>query len=367
MTTTPIEAPRIPKTKNRGFETAAQVEVRRFDPATDSARDDFVRSSSSASVFHLAGWRRAVERTFGHDPRDLVAWQEGRVVGVLPLFACRSPFGKRHLISTPYGVYGGAIGETEEIERALSDAAVAMAKADGVGRLELRCLRAPSLDLVPSDLYATFIQPLPETTEEVWTRMPKRARAEVRKAIERHGLVLCEGEWYLDDLFEMFHDSKKGLGSPGLPKRWFENLKRELGDACVVHLARTPDMPIAATMSFVIRDTIYFYYVGTIPDANRNFNATNYLVTRLQEWGVARHLKFFDLGRSRVGSGPYEFKKHQGFEPTPLHYRYALVKSASLPSFNPSNPKTERLRTTWTKLPSWMTKSLSSALMRYLP
>ena len=343
------------------------MEVRRFDPATDEARDAFVRGSAAASIFHLAGWRRAVEQTFGHEARDLVAWRDGRVVGVLPLFLCRTPFGKKHLISTPYGVYGGPVGESPDVERALGDAAVAMAKSDGVGRLELRCFREPALELVPSELYATFIQPLPATTEEVWTRMPKRARAEVRKAIERHGLVMCQGDWYLDDLFKMFHDSKKGLGSPGLPKRWFENLKRELGEAAVIHMARTPDMPIAATMSFVFRDTIYFYYVGTIQDANRNFNATNYLVTRLQEWGVTRGLKNFDLGRSRVDSGPYEFKKHQGFEPTPLNYRYALIRSAALPTFNPSNPKTERLRTTWTKLPTWMTKRLSSTLMRYLP
>ncbi len=318
-------------------------------------------------MFHLAGWRRAVERVFGHEPRDLVAWRDGQIVGVLPLFSCSSPFGKRHLISTPYGVYGGPVGVDHVVEKALADAAIAMANEDGVGRLELRCHRDPGLDLAPSSLYATFIQPLPPTPDEVWTRMPKRARAEVRKAIERHGLVLSQGDWYLDDLFEMFHDSKKGLGSPGLPKKWFKVLKAELGDAAVIHLARTPEQPIAATMSFLFRDTIYFYYVGTIPDANRNFNATNYLVTRLQEWAVERGYRNFDLGRSRVDSGPYEFKKHQGFEPTPLHYRYALVKSPTLPTFNPSNPKTERLRHTWAKLPTWVTKPLSSALMRYLP
>jgi FemAB-related protein (PEP-CTERM system-associated) len=253
------------------------------------------------------------------------------------------------------------------VERALVDAAIAMAKRERAGRLELRCQEDPGLDLVPSDLYATFVQSLPGTPAEVMTRMPKRARAEVRKAIEAHGLSMSQGDWYLDDLFEMFHLSKQSLGSPGLPKAWFEALQRELGDTVVVHLARTPERPIAATMSFVFGDTISFYYIGTIAEGNRKYNATNYLVTRLQEWGVERGLKRFDLGRSRVGSGPYEFKKHQGFEPTPLHYRYALVKSKQLPSFNPSNPKTEKLRELWAKLPVWATKRLSAPMMRYLP
>jgi FemAB-related protein (PEP-CTERM system-associated) len=343
------------------------TDIRSFEPRDDAKRDRFVRSSPHGSVFHLAGWRRAVERTFDHEPRDLVAWDSGRIVGVLPLFLCRSPFGKKHLISTPYGVYGGPAGESPEVERALADAAVAMARKERCGRLELRCREDPALDLVPSDLYATFVQALPATSAEVMTRMPKRARAEVRKAIEAHGLVMTQGAWYVDDLFEMFHLSKQSLGSPGLPKAWFESLQHELGDVCVVHVARTAEKPVAATMSFVFEGTISFYYIGTIPDANRTHNATNYLVTRLQEWGVEHGLKHFDLGRSRVGSGPYEFKKHQGFEPTPLHYRYALIKSKKLPSFNPSNPKTEKLRELWSRLPAWATKRLSTPMMRYLP
>ena len=32
-----------------------------------------------------------------------------------------------------------------------------------------------------------------------------------------------------------------------------------------LHLARTAEQPVAATMSFVFGDTISFYYIGTIP------------------------------------------------------------------------------------------------------
>jgi hypothetical protein len=89
--------------------------------------------------------------------------------------------------------------------------------------------------------------------------------------------------------------------------------------------------------------------------------------TALQELGVERGLARFDLGRSRVDSGPYSFKKHQGFEPTPLAYRLLLVRSGSRPTFNPSNPRTQGLRNTWSKLPNWLTVRLSGPLSRYLP
>lgn len=342
-------------------------EVRSFRAGEDEARDRFVAAHARGTFFHLAGWRRAVARVFGHEARDLCAWQGDRLAGLLPLMKCRGPLGRSHLVSTPYGVYGGPIGDTHEVEVALCAAAIAMAEEERVGRLELRCLEDPGLDLAPSSLYATFIQPLPDDPSDVMKRMPKRARAEVRKSIERHHLEIGQGVWYLSDMAELFHLSKQHLGSPGLPSAWFEALCDELGDKIVVHLARRGRERVAATLSFVFKDTFSFYYIGTTAEANREYNATNWLCTKLQEWSVERGLTHFDLGRSRIDSGAFSFKVHQGFEPTPLNYRYKLVRSRGLPTFTPSNPRTKLLRDTWTRMPPWLARKLSDRLARYLP
>ena len=87
----------------------------------------------------------------------------------------------------------------------------------------------------------------------------------------------------------------------------------------------------------------------------------------LQEWAVARGFKRFDFCRSRVDSGAYEFKRHQGFEPTQLHYRFHLVRHRHTPTFTPSNPRTAVLRSLWSRLPLWAARSLSERLARYLP
>ncbi len=351
--------------------------VRALTRDDDAARDAVVRASTAGSIFHLAGWERAVERVFHHEPRTLGAFDGGELVGVLPLMLCRTPTFARHLVSMPYGVYGGPASRAEansaqRVDVALVEAAALMAESERVGRLELRCETDPGVTgLVGSDLYAAFVQDLPDDEGEIWTRMPKRARAEVRKTIERNGLSISEGPWYADDLYELFHRSKKHLGSPALPLAWYRALIEELGAGVLVHVARASSLgssqPLAATMSFVHGDKLDFYYIGVTDDGNRAFNVTNFLVTRLQELCVRRGLKRFDLGRSRVGSGPYQFKKNQGFEPRTLAYRYKLVRSRELPSFNPSNPKTEKLRETWGKLPDWTTRVLSNRLMRYLP
>jgi FemAB-related protein (PEP-CTERM system-associated) len=337
-------------------------------PADDAERDRFVLEHPKASVFHLGGWRRAVERAHGHAPRDLDVRREGRIAGVLPLMRCAGLLSAPDLVSVPYGVYGGPLGDSPKTVRELVAGAVELGEREGAGRVELRCVEDPGVDgLAPSALYATFVRDLPPDVPEVMRRMPKRARAEVRKAIEKHGLVLEEGRKFLGDLARLFGESKQRLGSPGLPRAWFEALQDELGERVVCHAAVRAGETVAATMSFVFRDTLVFYYIGTTAQANREFNATNFLTTRLQEWGVEKGLRRFDLSRSRVGSGSFSFKEHQGFVPAPLAYRYALLKSRGLPALTPSNPRTRVLQTTWAKLPGWLARGLSDRLARYLP
>src|SRR6185295_15959940 len=124
------------------------------EAGSDAARDRFVERHAQGSVFHLSGWRRAVRRVFGHEEHDLLAWRGEQLVGVLPLMRCATPLFTSHLVSVPYGVYGGPLADERETELALIDAARALARRLQVGRLELRCLRDPGVELVPSSLYA---------------------------------------------------------------------------------------------------------------------------------------------------------------------------------------------------------------------
>lgn len=368
MTSLVVEAPSAPVPVENASTSLPPVQVRPSTAADDAARDRFVAAHAKGTVFHLAGWRRAVERVFHHENRDLLAFRGHELVGVLPLMRCRTPFFESHLVSVPYGVYGGPVGVDRAVEHALIGEARALARRLGVGRLELRCFEDPGVaDLAPSNLYCAFLQNVPNDPKQVMAEMPKRARAEARKAIEKHGLELSEGDWYLGDLVELFGAAKQQLGSPGLPRAWFEALMEELPGKVVLHLARKGDQRLAATMSFVSNGVFSFYYIGNTPEANREYSATNFLTVRLQEWCAVRGIPLFDLGRSRVDTGPYQFKKNQGFEPTPLAYRYDLVRAKELPSFNPSNPKTAKLRETWAKLPPSVARLLSPRLMRYLP
>ncbi len=346
---------------------APQARLRPLERFDDEARDAFVREHPRGTFFHLSGWRDCVARVFGHPAHEWCLERDGRWVGFLPCARTRSLRGRSSLVSIPYAVYGGPLAENSPDALRLVAAAQDLARAEGYGRVELRLFEDLPLDAPRSELYATFIAALPSTSTEILARMPKKARAEARKARERHGLVLREGPWYLDDLVRLFAANKLSLGSPSLPARWFKALLDAFPDTVKIHVVQRGSTPLAAVMSFCFQRQLLAYYAGTAPGADREFSASNYMYMALQEWAVERGFERFDFGRSRKDSGAFQFKQHQGFEAQDLPYRFLLVRDREPPSFHPSNPKTRRLREAWTRLPAPMASWMGARLSRYLP
>ena len=343
--------------------------VRYSSKEEDALRDVYVRAHERSTVFHLSSWAAAVESAFLAERRDLIATEDGRIVGVLPLSKCRRALGGSNWISAPWGVYGGPIADRPEIAQALVAVAMERAREADARRLDLRCLEDPKLPgLAKSDLYVTFRKTLPSTVEEVKSTFPRTERKYLRHAVERHGLSFEEGHGYLSDLHRLFLTSKRSLGSPGLPAAWWDALESQQGLDYVLHAAHRGSEVLAVTLTFLHKKDAAMYYVGTTPDANLKYHATTFLIAKCMEWSVENGYELFDLGRSRRDSGACKFKINQGFEPTPLNYRHALLSDdAKVPSFTPSNPKTALLRKTWSRLPLWACGSLSSRLATFLP
>lgn len=348
--------------------SGSALNVRSVEPGDLPAWDSLVLQCEGGTVFHRRGWLESACRRFGHLERSLVAVDgQGDLVGLLPLAECRGLVGVRSWISAPYAVYGGAVGRSEGVVEALHLAAGERAREARVGRLELRCRRDPGLDWEASTLHEGFHRDLPASPEDVLGGMPKKARADVRKARRDHGLWLEEGRWYLPDLVRLFQRNKQDLGTPALPLGWFEDLLHSCGDETFVHVVRHGEDVLAAVMSFGYRGELHAYYSGTTAEADRSYKASSFLYCALQEWAVERGYRSFDFGRSRVDSGAHSFKRRQGFEPRTLGYRFLLVRDRGLPSLNPSNPRTERIQRTWSQLPRDLATPLGGYLSRFLP
>ena len=118
-------------------------------------------------------------------------------------------------------------------------------------------------------------------------------------------------------------------------------------------------------MSFYFRDEVLPYYGGGSVAA-RGCQGQRLHVLERHETRRGARLRLFDYGRSKVGTGPYSFKKNWGFEPQALHYEYYLVKAKEMPNVSPTNPKYSLMINVWRRMPLGLSRLLGPPIARNL-
>lgn len=309
------------------------LKIRPIAEGDVAAWEAFVRSHPTATVFHLPAWSRAVEDAYGHRPLHLAALNDSKVVGVLPLFMVKSLLAGRLLVSVPYATYGGILADSEELASALLLRAKDLCAQFGAQYLELRHREANGLGLPEIDRYDTFRKMLPDRAEDILPALPRKTRAAARNGLKLLGddSAVFGHEW-LDTIYDLYTVTLRRLGSPNYSRRLFRSLLKQYSDDCVCTVVRDGGEPVAGVISFILGGEIVPYFSGCL-DAGMIKNANNVMYLRLMEYAVNRGLKWFDFNRTRRdNSGPYDFKRHHGFEPAPLHYQFYLHRATELPN-----------------------------------
>ncbi|HKO10076.1 MAG TPA: peptidoglycan bridge formation protein FemAB, partial [Alphaproteobacteria bacterium] len=162
----------------------ASLGVERLAAGDERSWDEYVRAAPRGTFFHLAGWKRVIERAFGHATYYLAARQAGRIVGVLPLTHVRSRLFGNALIANAFCVYGGPLAESEAALLALDAEALRI-----MGQLNARYLEYRTIAPLHQDwprkggLYVTFRRPLAAAVEANLKAIPRKQRAMVRKGM----------------------------------------------------------------------------------------------------------------------------------------------------------------------------------------
>jgi FemAB-related protein (PEP-CTERM system-associated) len=328
--------------------SATDVTVRALDARDHAHWDAYVNTHPDATFFHRAGWKHVIEAAFGHRTHFLLAERGGEIVGVLPLAEIRSRLFGHSLGALPFCAYGGILADHDAAWRALDEAAQSLAVRLKVGALEYRNQTAQHAHWPTKDLYVTFKKVIEPDIEANMNAIPRKQRAMVRKGIKA-GLV---GEIDADTrrFFQAYSASVHRLGTPVFSRKFFRLLKETFGDDCELLTITQDGNVIASVMSFYFRDEVLPYYGGGV-DAARAVAGNDFMYWELMRRACERGLKVFDFGRSKRGTGSFDFKKNWGFEPTPLYYEYFLVTDTDVPEINPLNPKYRLFIQAWKKMP----------------
>ena len=325
--------------------------------------NQYVHSASDATFFHLAEWRSIFEQVLGHRAYYLLAKLDGKIVGVFPLVHVKSRLFGSALISVPFSVYGSVLAEDVQTRTALLKHAIALGERLHVDYVEVRELHDSGLDWETKDLYVTFRKTLLPTEEENFKAIPRKQRAMVRKAID-FGLT-SEWDSNVDRFYTMYSESVRNLGTPVLAKKYYQALFDIFADKCSVLTVLNDGEPVSSVLNFYFKDQVLPFYGGGTAAA-RACKANDFMYWELMRLSVNQGIKIFDFGRSKNGAGSYRFKKHWGFEPEPLHYRFHLINAKQMPNLSPVNPKYQLAVKMWQKLPLPVSRTLGPIIARNL-
>ena len=265
-------------------------------------------------------WKRAVEAAFGHRPHYLMA-----VRGRRRSRACsrssrsEASSGGRALVSVPYAVYGGICAERAGRAGTRSSTPPPSWRAgvgagyvelrhragqemDAADEVALRDVRAPHLRLRGGEPRGHPAEAAPDDAAG------RRSTASAPRSATQH----------LDAFYEIYAHERAQPRLAGLPAAALPRARRRVrqGVRAAHGLAQRPDgrrradAPLRGPGAALLRRRAAARRSPT--RSTTSCTGSSCATSRGAGYRV------FDFGRSREGTGPYNFKRHWGFEPQPL-------------------------------------------------
>ena len=313
-------------------------------------------------------WSRAVARGCGQTNHYLLAEIDGAIVGVLPLTVVHSPLFGRALVSSAFAVGGGALADDEALAQALIDEAVAMAERLTCPTVELRggMMSVGAGWHHDETTYLGFVRDLAAADEAELLAIPRKQRAEVRRALG-FDLTVETGTSEADRAahYGVYSESVRNLGTPVFPRTLFDAVLDEFGGEADILTVRHGGVPIASVLSLYWRGVVMPYWGGGTAAA-RGWRANDLMYYALMNHARGRGATRFDFGRSKAGTGPAAFKRNWGFEGEPLAYAKYAADGEAPRDINPLNPKYRLQVALWQKLPLSIANRIGPMIARGL-
>jgi serine/alanine adding enzyme len=332
--------------------------------------DDFVRAQTGWTHNHLYGWRNVMQRAMGHDTPYLAATDDatGAIHGVLPLVRVKSILFGHFLVSVPFLNYGGPLGSDAAVA-ALTAHAAEMATSDGAGVLELRSRF--DIGAIPnftvSHRKITVLMDSSGGSEALWKRLSSKVRSQIRRP-QKDGVTVRMGVDQVEPFYRVFSHHMRDLGTPVMPRRFFDAVAREFGDDALFAVAYHENEPIACGAGFTWGSTSDREFEITWASALRAYNRMS--PNMLVYWELMKHVAdsgvgTFNFGRCTPGGNTHKFKTQWGTTDQPLWWYERRAAGAATPS--EGHGAAARGPEIWKRLPLSVANALGPHIIHFIP
>jgi FemAB-related protein (PEP-CTERM system-associated) len=330
--------------------------------------DAYVRNSPHGLPMNLSGWRHVLTKTYGFETHFLMAEEEGRVVGVLPMFIVHSFLVGDRAMTTQ----GGLCADNDEVALALIEQGRGIAQEARVKQLVLQDTRQvwPGKFHTSSN-HVHWVIDVSEDPETLWAGLHREIRRQVRVArrndvtveIDRTGDLVCD---FYDVLSQFTHQ----VGTPIFGQDFLEHVIETFPGEFSIAMAYKGKTPIAGYFQLVMANAVHGLWGATLREY-QELRATHLAYWELIRDSAEGGYRFYDIGRSPADTRVSAFKSQWGGVSSPIYQQVAEVGSqhngASVVGRIQSDGKFQLFMKAWPQLPLPVTRFLGPKLRRHVP
>ena len=314
--------------------------------ADDELWNGFIsKSNEFITIGHNPSICRVLNRSFGYDANYQVILEEEKIIGVFP-----SMKDKEKLISIPHFSYGDILLENKK-------ELLSTIKSELYGDSYFIRSFQKYGDFFESNKVISFIN-LHNSEDEQWKHWKSKLRSQIKKGL-KNNFVIKNGSSIslLEDFYSVYTVNMKDLGSPVLPKIFFENLLKfyEYGGLNIVCVYKDSKV-VGAGFVIEYQGFSEVCWASTIRYYNK-FNVNMVLYWEMIKTQISEKSTIFSFGRSTINFGTYKFKQQWGVQNIPIF----LNKSHSGSNIF---RKLDFLKKVWTLLPLKISIILSGLISK---
>lgn len=329
--------------------------------------DVYVQSHPSHSPYHLSGWGRAVSKSYKHRPVYIAAFEQGVIVGVLPLVVFSVPFKGSQLCSLPFCDLGGALADSSAIKMQLEQYANDLCHRQKNTSVEIReRVKHTSKEVDWQGKKVSMLLKLPSTAEELMASFRSKLRSQIRKA-EKNGLTFELGtdKSFIDKFYLVFSENMHRLGSPVHSRTWFVSLVEQYQYNCLISIVKKDDLVVGAGLILFTENVACIPWASTKVEYNR-LSPNMLLYWSLLEYCASHSIGEFDFGRSTFNEGTYKFKAQWGALPQSLFWRQLGAQICVDEPVSTQSKLRGIVEETWRKMPLAMANIVGPQIRRFI-
>ena len=286
---------------------------------------DFVANHPNGLIYYAPPFRRYLLAMVGGDCRSVLAYEDGRLAGVLPILVKSGPYGPI-LNSLPFfGSPGGVLA----MSRTAADALLADYDRQAEGVAVANWISHPFIDVAPprhtlTDSRIAQWTDLAPGIEAVPDRIERSARRNIQKAMAQ-GVVVREAADALNFLEETHRENMAAIGGRAKPPEFFSCLASTMtaGRDWRLYVAEQAGEPLAALLTFEAARTVE-YVMPVVKESARGLQPTAAILSHAMGAAAARGFTRWNWGGTWLTQeGVHRFKKKWGAHEK--RYRYFVT------------------------------------------